>query len=121
MKVEKRFSVRQAIVPLLSVIMVGYFTYHIFQGERGIIAYVRLQQKFVVDENERNALQLSREQLEKRVYLLRPHSLDTDLLEERARAVLNFAHPNEVIIYDGSIGKPKTKMTTKKEAPKEKR
>jgi cell division protein FtsB len=114
MKFVKRLSVRQILVPLLSVVMMGYFTYHIFQGERGIISYFRLQQKFATDEKIRNDLQMTREQIEKRVYLLRPQNLDIDLLEERARDVLNFAHPNEIVIYDSNVGKPRTKGIVKK-------
>jgi hypothetical protein len=32
--------------------------------------------------------------------MLRPDSLDPDLLEERARAVLNLGHPDDRIILD---------------------
>ena len=36
--------------------------------------------------------------LERRVSLLRPESLDRDMLEERARAVLDLARPEERVI-----------------------
>ena len=111
---EKKFSIRQVVVPFVSIVIMGYFTYHIFQGDRGIIAYLRLQQTVSVHEKERAAQQTLREQLERRVYLLRPDSLDVDLLEERARAVLNYAHPDEIVIHDGSVGvsKPKAAPTS---------
>lgn len=108
---EKKFSIRQVVVPFISIVVVGYFTYHIFQGDRGIIAYLRLQQTVSVNEKERASQQILREQLERRVYLLRPDSLDVDLLEERARAVLNYAHPDEIVIHDGSVGVPKPKAS----------
>lgn len=110
---EKKFSIRQVVVPFVSIVIMGYFTYHIFQGDRGIIAYLRLQQTVSGNEKERAAQQTLREQLERRVYLLRPDSLDVDLLEERARAVLNYAHPDEIVIHDGSVGvsKPKAAPT----------
>lgn len=110
-QVKERFSIRQIFVPLISITIMGYFTYHIFQGDRGIIAYFRLQQTVAVNEKEFATQQAIREQFERRVYLLRPDSLDVDLLEERARAVLNFAHPDEIVINDGSVGmqKPQTK------------
>ena len=38
--------------------------------------------------------------LEHRVVLLRPGSIDPDLLEERARLLLNFGRPDDVIILD---------------------
>lgn len=110
---EKKFSIRQVIIPFVSIVIMGYFTYHIFQGDRGIIAYLRLQQTVAVNEKERAAQQMVREQLERRVYLLRPDSLDVDLLEERARAVLNYAHPDEIVIHDGSVGVSKPKEVQK--------
>ena len=39
-----------------------------------------------------------RAELEHRVSLLRPDSLDPDLLEEQARRLLNFGFANEAII-----------------------
>ena len=111
---EKKFSIRQVVVPFVSIVIMGYFTYHIFQGDRGIIAYFRLQQTVASHEKERAEQQVLREQLERRVYLLRPDSLDVDLLEERARAVLNFAHQDEIVIHDGSVGVAKPKASAKR-------
>ena len=36
--------------------------------------------------------------LERDVALLRPESLDPDMLDERARAILNLAHPDDLIM-----------------------
>ncbi len=86
--------------PLVAFLCVAYFIYHSIQGERGILSMIRLKQKLELAKAELNLLASQREALERRVYLLRPDSLDLDLLEERARAVLNFAHNDEVIIYE---------------------
>lgn len=86
--------------PLLAFLCVTYFIYHSIQGERGILSMFRLKQKLEIAKAELNLLTSQREALERRVYLLRPDSLDLDLLEERARAVLNFARSDEVIIYE---------------------
>jgi cell division protein FtsB len=40
----------------------------------------------------------AKRRLERRVALLRPESLDRDMLEERARAVLNLARPEDRVI-----------------------
>jgi len=37
--------------------------------------------------------------LERRVAQLTSSSLDPDLLDERARAMLNFSDPNDVVIF----------------------
>jgi cell division protein FtsB len=40
--------------------------------------------------------------LERRVALLRPDNLDPDMLEERARTMLDFVHPDEIVIMTPS-------------------
>jgi cell division protein FtsB len=37
--------------------------------------------------------------LERLVSLMRPASLDRDMLEEQVRLVLNYTHPDDVVIY----------------------
>ena len=78
--------------------MIVYFTYHIFQGQRGVLAWIRLDKKLKEQESILNDLTQEKESLEKEAYLLRPDSLDVDLLEEKARQVLNFAHVDEVVV-----------------------
>ncbi|MCX7352525.1 MAG: septum formation initiator family protein [Proteobacteria bacterium] len=89
---------RHIVFPVVIVAMMVYFTYHIFQGQRGVLAWIRLDKKLKEEETTLNALTQEKEQLEREAYLLRPDSLDVDLLEEKARQALNFAHPNEVVV-----------------------
>ncbi|NBT85765.1 MAG: septum formation initiator family protein [Alphaproteobacteria bacterium] len=91
---------REVIGPLLALCFMLYFLYHIFQGERGLLSWLRLQQKIVDDEKVLLSLQSQREILEHKVYLLRPDSLDKDMLEERVRLLLNFGRADEVVIHD---------------------
>ena len=44
------------------------------------------------------AVRAEQEALERNVELMRPTSLDRDMLEERARVVLNYTRPDEVVI-----------------------
>ncbi len=91
-------KLRHIIFPAVIVAMMVYFTYHIFQGQRGVLAWIRLDKKLKEQEIILNTLTKEKEYLEKEAYLLRPDSLDIDLLEEKARQVLNFAHPDEVVV-----------------------
>ncbi len=99
-------KLRHIVGPLVVICLLVYFVYHIFQGERGILAWIRIQKK--VDEGEKTlrVLETQKETLERQVYLLRPDSLDKDMLEERVRMVLNFARPDEVILHDTETQKP---------------
>lgn len=86
--------------PVIGILLIIYFVYHSIQGERGILSWFRIQQKLSENEATLSILQGEKEKLERHVYLLRPNSLDLDMLGERARAILNFADENEVIVYD---------------------
>jgi len=69
------------------------------EGERGVIAYLRLSANL---ERTEMALQDSneiRQALSRRVDLLRPENLDRDMLDELARQTLGLAHPDDIVIY----------------------
>lgn len=85
-------------VQLLLVCLVVYFGYHAVEGDRGLNAWWRLSQKVELADATRAALAGQRARLEARVALLRPDSLDPDMLEERARILLNFGRPDEMVI-----------------------
>lgn len=96
---DMRRSLRRAITPCLGFCALLYFGYHTIQGDRGVIAYLRLSANL---ERTEMALQESNERwqlLARRVALLRPDNLDRDMLDEQARRILGLAHPHDVVIY----------------------
>ncbi len=88
--------------PVLGVSLICYFGYHLVQGERGLLAWLRLTQEVKLASSRLAALDGEREALEGRVSLMRPEHLDRDMLDERARATLNLAGPHDVIILRGA-------------------
>lgn len=97
----KRFQ--QVVGPIISITLLGYFVYHIIQGERGLLSWMRLKQKIEVSEQKLTNVQEEQSRIEQRVYLLRPDSLDRDMLEEQARKILNYARKDELIIHDSEL------------------
>ncbi len=95
---ELRRHGRQIVFSLLAIGVIGYFAYHAVEGDRGLRAYFALKHETAAAQQELAVLRATRKTLERRVMLLRPDSLDLDLLEERARAVLNLGHPDELVI-----------------------
>ena len=96
---ELRQRARHTAGPLLVACIVTYLGYHAIQGQRGIVAWLQLGQQI---EQTRAALAVSRAEerwLAHRVALLRPDGLDPDMLDERARAVLNLAHPDDLVFF----------------------
>jgi cell division protein FtsB len=82
----------------LSGAAVGYFAYHAHHGERGLHAKAGYKIRIFELEEETRKVKAERAEWERRVALLRANNLDRDLLEERARALLNTAHRNDVVV-----------------------
>ncbi len=95
---EIRRRARQIVLPVLGACIVVYFVYHTIQGDRGLRAYVNLGREVDEAATTLAALTSERSELERRVRLLRPDSLDRDLLEERARVMLNAAYSDDLVI-----------------------
>jgi len=96
-----RSSTAGFLIPLIGIAVIGYFVYHGLNGARGFWASQQLQVDVATLEAELAELRREREMLEQHVALLRPESLDPDMLEERARMLLNVAHPNDIVIMRG--------------------
>ena len=101
---ELRKRAPQVALPVIGICVAGYFAYHAVQGDRGIIAWLVLNQQIREAHATQADLAAERATLEQRVELLQPSSLDPDLLEERARVMLNFAHADELVIPRNSQG-----------------
>lgn len=75
-----------------------YLAYHLAHGDRGYFAWKGLEQKLDTAQQKYDQTLAERIELESKVKLLRPNSLDLDMLDERARVVLGFTHPDEKVI-----------------------
>lgn len=84
--------------PVLCLALTGYFAYHLIGGDRGLLAWVRLSQEIHAGEQRLASLRVERAALDLKVSNLTPDHLDADLLDERVRATLNLAAPNEIVI-----------------------
>ncbi|MBM3520761.1 MAG: septum formation initiator family protein [Alphaproteobacteria bacterium] len=91
----RRFDV---IVTCACAALLGYFAWHAYKGPRGY-PYREQQLVIVIDlRKDLDAITLSHDELEYRVSLLRPESIDPDLLDELARSELGLAGPDELIV-----------------------
>ena len=97
---------RAIAVPLVCLTFIAYFAYNLFVGERGLDARVKLDSRIATLEGELKGLQAVRTKLERDVSLLRAEHLDPDMLSERSQAILNFAHPDDIVIVEPKRGTP---------------
>lgn len=91
-------SISRFLVSFLSFWLFFYFAYHLAHGDRGYFALKGLEKKLAAATEKYDRKLEERLALENRVKLLRPDSLDRDMLDERARIVLGFVKPNEKVI-----------------------
>jgi cell division protein FtsB len=91
--------VKRAAIPAASAVIALYFAYHALVGDFGLVAWLELEREKAMLEEQLASAQAERLELEHRVSLLRPESLDPDMLEERARETLSLAHPNDITIF----------------------
>ena len=103
MRVDVSKKIPHILGPFIAIILLVYFVYHIIQGERGLLAWMRLKQKIDISEQQLKHVQEDQSLLEQRVYLMRPDSLDLDMLEEQARKYLNYGDKEELTIYDTEL------------------
>jgi len=97
---EIRLRARHVIGPVLGISAVTYFGFHAVQGDRGLMAWWKLRQHIEVASINMREVNKKRLALERRVRLLHPKTLDSDMLEERARIMLNYGHIDDIVVLD---------------------
>jgi len=102
MRNDVRQRLRHVLGPLTGAALIAYFGYHAVQGDRGLLAWWSLRYEIEKADYELAAVTAEKKIIEHRVSLLRPESLDRDMLEERARAMLGVVHKDDLIVPDPS-------------------
>ncbi len=95
---DRRSRPRQITVLLLCLGMTAYFAHHAFNGRHGLEARSRLTERSALLEFEIKSLEAVRAKLERDVALLTPQLADSDIVEEIARDVLGFVHPDDRLV-----------------------
>jgi cell division protein FtsB len=79
-------------------LLIGYFWVNAYSGKHGLRAKQDLDLQIAQLTVEATALKAERITWERRVTLLKAESLDPDMLDERARALLDYADPRDVML-----------------------
>jgi cell division protein FtsB len=90
---------RQILAPVIFATVFGYFGYHLVNGDRGLLAMVHLQRENQIADQNLAEAEATRKIWEMRVSELRNQSLDPDMLDERARVLLNYAGKDDIIVF----------------------
>ena len=96
---ELRIRAKHVFWPFCWIALVVYLSFHMIQGDRGLIAYWQIRTNIEDARriyNDELSLKLK---LQNKVNLMRSTSLDRDILEEQARYLLGYSKEDEVIIF----------------------
>jgi cell division protein FtsB len=83
---------------VMAALLIGYFGVNAFSGNHGLKAKEDIDKQIAAMSSDLDRLKLERAQWERRVALLKSDKLDPDMLDERARALLDYADPNELTL-----------------------
>jgi cell division protein FtsB len=95
---KKRTNRGRHIMPLLALLVLGYFFSQAFQGDYGIRSHTKLQKKTTQLEKLLANTVEHRKLLEDHVALLRDGTIEKDMLDEQVRLNLGMVHRDDVII-----------------------
>lgn len=85
------------MLPLVSFLVIFYFGVHALNSLK---SQGHIQEDITLLEQQYAEINSHRRDLEKHVSLLHPDHVDPDYLDEKAREILGYIHPDEVIIVE---------------------
>ncbi|HET7715130.1 MAG TPA: septum formation initiator family protein [Bauldia sp.] len=100
---RRKSTIGQLWLPAFAILFLGYFGYHAFNGSYGLLSLDRLEEEGEALKAQLDKLKVERMEMERRVALLKPDSLDADVVDTEARMSLNLLRPDEVVISFGAL------------------
>eukprot|EP00919_Chromeraceae_sp_WS-2016_P031606 GHVR01074695.1.p1 GENE.GHVR01074695.1~~GHVR01074695.1.p1 ORF type:complete len:103 (+),score=3.66 GHVR01074695.1:1-309(+) len=88
------------VVPVLSVACFAYFGFHSWSGAYGLDSAEALEMRRVELSDRLSTLCDRWQHLERKVLLLSDGAVEADMLDERARSLLNVAREDEVVYFN---------------------
>ena len=98
-KQHKKRHFGRLVTPILAAAFLSYFGYHVVNGDLGLEAAKRFEQRRVERLAELDGLVQQRKELEREVSLMSDGSLEKDILDEKARYALNVSRTDEIVIF----------------------
>lgn len=86
------------MIPAIFAAAVVYFGYYTIWGARGLMAQTDIHARLDVRQEQLAMLKSERMRLQHRIELLKPGSVDSDMVEEVARSQLLEGAPDQVAV-----------------------
>jgi cell division protein FtsB len=83
---------------VLAALLIGYFGVNAYTGDHGLRAREELDRQISDLTRQLDEATAERDMWERRVSLLKSERVDPDMLDERARALLDYVDPRDLIL-----------------------
>lgn len=82
----------------LAALLIGYFGVNAYSGDRGLKAKEDIDRQTAALTADLDRLKHEHAQWGRRIALLKSDDIDPDMLDERARALLDYVEPNDLTL-----------------------
>jgi cell division protein FtsB len=83
---------------LLAAALIGYFGANAYTGDHGLRAREQMDKQIATLTDDLAQAMAERDMLQRRILLLKSEGVDPDMLDERARELLDYADPHDLIL-----------------------
>ncbi|MFN7663055.1 MAG: FtsB family cell division protein [Alphaproteobacteria bacterium] len=97
---QYRYYFKKFFLPGFSLILFIYFFVHILSGAHGWFSWRSLERELEESRKVLEVLEDEEQRLQNKVKRMRPESLDQDLLDEKAREMLNVADEKDMVVVE---------------------
>ena len=88
-------------IGLISILTIfAYFFYQMMTGDRGFLSLLELSKKYQTLKSDLTTLEVKKQDLTKKVNMLKPESLNLDLLDEQVRRKLGYSKEGETLFIE---------------------
>ena len=84
----------------MAALLIGYFGINAYTGNHGLKARAEIDAQIAGLIAERDAARTERLRWQRKVALLSRNGIDPDMLEERARALLEWVDPRDLVLTE---------------------
>ncbi len=99
-RLSYRAYLKQNLIAVIGFSLCFYFCYHLIHGQRSYMRLLVLEKKIERTNAQYETARAAREDLERKVVMMRPGSINKDLLEERIQHVLGYVPDGAHVLLD---------------------
>ena len=84
----------------MAALLIGYFGVNAYTGNHGLKARAEIDAQIADLNGQRDAARQERQRWQRRIALLSRNGIDPDMLDERARVLLEWVDPHDLVLIE---------------------